>query len=236
MFLFATFVIVAQRASAQGKVVLHGKATDSAGAGVSVRVLVRSAADGGVELARGASAADGSFQLALPALPARAEVEVSTSSGLVARAELDSTAIRESIARPILFRVHGAYALVPVEVRARYQKRPSVFYFFESEPSSRSEPVGVSTEWLDPLSVGDAGALLRSSPELLVGADRRASVLGAPGISNQVQIGGMRVPAGLVTGSLGGNITSSPWDVTIGGAAGAAVNLYQGQSSPYRHG
>ncbi|MEO6865787.1 MAG: hypothetical protein ABI229_10075, partial [Gemmatimonadaceae bacterium] len=236
MSVFAMLAIVAQRASAQGEVVLHGKATDSAGAGVSVRVVVRSTAEGGVEIARGASAADGSFHVALSALPARAEVEVSTSGGLAARAELDSTAIRESITRPILFRLHGAYALVPVKVRARYQKRPSMFYFFESEPSSRTEPVGVGTEWLDPLSVGDAGALLRSSPDLLVGADGSASVLGAPGVANQVQIGGMRVPAGLVTGAIGGNITSSPWDVTIGGAAGATVNLYQGPSSRYRHG
>lgn len=117
------------------------------------------------------------------------------------------------------------HTLAPVQVRAKYQKRPSVFNFFEGEPSSRIESVSPFTEWLDPFAVGDAGALLRASPDMLVAGDGSAGVLGVPGSSNQVQIGGVRVPAGLVTGTLGGNVTVSPWDVTIGGSAGATLNL-----------
>ena len=128
----------------------------------------------------------------------------------------------------------NVHALAPVQVRARYQKRPSVYNFFEGEPSSRSDAVGVVTEWLDPLSLGDASALLRASPDLLATPGGGASLMGAPASANQVEIGGVRVPPGLVTGLLGGSITLSQWDVTTGGAAGATVNLYAVPSSRYR--
>ncbi|HEY5087401.1 MAG TPA: hypothetical protein VII66_08605, partial [Gemmatimonadaceae bacterium] len=207
-------------------VVLHGKAADSAGVGVSVRVSVRLAANGTTEVAHGISAADGSFQLSLPALPAHVVVEATTSNGSAGQADVDSVALRASSEHPILIHVRAVHTLAVVQVRARYQKRPSVFNFFEGEPSSRIESVSPATEWIDPFSVGDAAALLRASPEMLVGGDGSVSVMGVPGSSNQVEIGGMRVPRGLVTGTLGGNVTTSPWDVTIGGAAGATLDLF----------
>ncbi len=126
--------------------------------------------------------------------------------------------------------------LEAVRVRARYQKRPSVFSYFEGEPSSRTESVGpAGTEWLDPFAVGNGAALLRATPDMLVSGDGSVSALGVPGSSNQVSIGGVRVPADLVTGMMGGSVTTSPWDVTIGGAAGATLDLFSAPAQGRYH-
>ncbi|HXG69513.1 MAG TPA: hypothetical protein VNJ04_02760 [Gemmatimonadaceae bacterium] len=225
----------ARIAGAQSPGILVGRVLDSAGTGVSALITVRSPADNGAEIAKGTAGADGSFRFPLTALPARVLVEASTSSGLVGRAEVDSVSVRGSIDRPIMIRLGRAAVLKPVEVRGRYQRRPSVFSFFEGEPSTRIESTGPTTvEWLDPFAVGGIGALLNASPDLLVAADGTSSVMGAPGSSNQLQIGGVRVPSELISGQLGGNIAISPWDVSIGGAAGATVNLFVGPASRYR--
>lgn len=224
----------AQNLRAQSSVILHGKTTDSTG-GVSSLISVRSSSNNPVEIARGIAGADGSFSVTLSALPARVVVEASTSTGLSGGIEIDSLAVRGSSERPIVIRLRRAQALAPVQVRGHYQRRPSVFSFFEGEPSTRVEPTGLgTTDWLDPLAIGEIGALLRASPDLLVTADGGGSVLGAPGSSNQLQIGGVRVPNGLISGQLNGNIAVSPWDVTIGGAAGATVNLFMAPAGRYR--
>jgi hypothetical protein len=220
---------------AQTTVVLHGRAVDSAGIGVNSVVVVRSASDNAVEIGRAVGAADGSFQVTLPKLPTRVVVEASTSTGLVGRIEIDSLGVIGSSDRPIIIHLRRPQALAPIQVRAHFQRRPSVFGFFEGEPSTRLESAGpATTDWFDPFSAGGVGALLRSSPDLLVTADGGGSVMGAPSSSNQVQIGGVQVPSGLVSGQLNGNIAVSPWDVTIGGAAGATVNLFQGPAGGYR--
>jgi hypothetical protein len=128
----------------------------------------------------------------------------------------------------------AAQSLPKVSIRGHYQKRPSMFNFMNTEPASRTESFGVGTEWLDPLSYGTASALLRADPDLMVGADGSASLMGASSMSNQVELGGVRVPPGLVTGSVGGSVALSQWDVTTGGAAGATVNIDPGPSHRYR--
>jgi hypothetical protein len=163
-------------------------------------------------------------------------IDVVAKDGRTGHVEIDSLAVRASSEHPIMVHLTPAHTLAAVQVRARYQKRPSVFNFFEGEPSSRVEAMGVNTEWLDPLSVGDAGALLRAAPDMLISSDGSASLLGAPASSNQIQLGGMRVPADLVSGTMGASVTASPWDPTIGGAAGAPIDMSPGPSGRYQRG
>jgi len=103
----------------------------------------------------------------------------------------------------------------------------------ESEPSERVESINTAvTEWLDPLAMGDIAAVFRSAPDMLVNGDGSSSLLGAPSSANQLQLGGMRVPAALVTGLQGASVTGSPWDITIGGASGATANVELGPPRP----
>lgn len=223
----------ARAASAQGAGVLHGKTVDSAGVGVASVITVRTVADSASEIAHTVTAADGSFHVTLPTLPARLQIDVTGGSGLSGRLQIDSLAVRASAERPVVIRLGGAHVMQTVQVRA--QRRPSVFGFFEGEASTRVEPAGLAAmDWLDPFSIGGLDPLLRASPDLLITSDGGSSLLGAPSSSNQLQIGGVRVPSGLISGQLNGNLSLSPWDPTIGGAAGATVNLFLAPASRYR--
>lgn len=212
-------------ARAQRGTVVTGRAVDSAGAGVRALIIARSVADSAVELGRGTSDSSGTFTVKLTGLPARVVLEAIVSGIRAARVELDSVAIRKSKEEPVVLRLREPHALSPVRVTARYQKRPSVYNFMESEPSSRVESINQATQWLDPLSMGDISAVFRSVPDMLVNADGSASLLGSPSSGNQLQLGGMKVPAGLVIGLTGASVTGSPWDITIGGASGATANV-----------
>jgi hypothetical protein len=220
-------------ASAQHTAVIHGRIVDSAGT-VSA-VVVRATSTDGSELGRGISTKEGTFQISVTALPAHLYIDATTTGGQIAHLEIDSASVGKSSAIPIIVRLRRTIALPTVNVRAHFQRRPSVFSFFESEPSSRTESFGVAvTPWIDPMNTGSLSALLQASPELMMNGDGSASALGAPGSSNQLQIGGVRVPGGLVIGNLGGTISVSPWDITVGGAAGATMNLLVPRASRYR--
>ncbi|HEY7896820.1 MAG TPA: hypothetical protein VIC03_00250 [Gemmatimonadaceae bacterium] len=225
--------VAAVALQAQDGVVLNGRTVDSAGIGVAATIVVRSAIAPGAELGSGNSDAAGSFHVKLVDLPARLVVDAIISGALAGRMEVDSAAARGSSERPILLHVRLLHPLAPVRVQARYQKRPSIYNFMEGEPSSRVESVSpITTEWFDPLSAGDVAAIFRVSPDMMIGADGTATLLGAPSSANQLQIGGMQVPAALVTGMNGASVTSSPWDITIGGAAGATANVMMGPPRP----
>lgn len=231
----AIWVSVAHSIMAQTSVVLNGKTVDSAGHGISAIASVQSARAGGAGLARVSSAADGSFHVTLQSVPDRVVIEATADGGLSGRVEIDSAAVRASATRPVIIRLNPAHLLSAVRVRAHFQRRPAVFNFFEGEPSARVEPTGPATsDWLDPLDAGSLAALLRASPELLVAPDGTSSVMGVPGSSNQLQIGGIRVPSSLVAGQLNGTLAVSPWDVTNGGSAGATVNLLMAPAGRYR--
>lgn len=220
---------VASSAGAQSRALLNGKVVDSTGAGVKAGIVVRSATQVGADIANDSSDATGSFHISLATLPARVVVEAIVAGGIAGRTELDSAAVRSSSERSVVIRVQPPHPLAPVKVQARYQKRPSIYRFLEAEPSSRIETVSpITTDWFDPLSGGDAAAILRASPDMLIGADGSASLMGAPASANQLQVNGVQVPAGLLTGMNGVGITASPWDITVGGAAGATVNLAMG--------
>ncbi|MEO7102198.1 MAG: hypothetical protein ABI311_02550, partial [Gemmatimonadaceae bacterium] len=185
-------------------------------------IIARSVVDSGVELGRGTSDSAGHFAVKLNGLPGRVLLEAIVSGSRAARVELDSAAVRRSKEEPVVLRLRSPHPLAPVRVQARYQKRPSVYNFMESEPSTRVESINpATTQWLDPLSMGDIAAVFRAVPDMLVNADGSASLLGAPSSANQLQLGGMKVPAGLVIGLTGASVTGSPWDITIGGASGA---------------
>ena len=221
--------------SGQSGVALNGRVVDSTGKGVQAAVVVGALSPDTAALARGESDSAGQFHIRMSALPARVVIVVSTSSGSTTRLELDSAAIRGSSRSPIFIHMRAPHALAAVQIRARAQRRPSVFSFFEGEPSTRTETASPSsTEWLDPLSIGSVGALLRASPDFLMTAGGGASLLGAATASNQVQIGGVRVPDGVISGELGGTVYESPWDATRGGAAGATTNIDLGSAGAYR--
>lgn len=225
-------ICVAHAIEAQTAAVIRGRTVDTAGAPVAASLSVRAAA---VEVAHGTSASDGSFQISLPTLPGQVTIDARTRENQVALLSIDSAAVRTSAERPIIIRLKSLASMPAVNVRAHFQRRPSVFNFFEGEPSSRIEPAGpATTPWLDPFDAADLQAMLRASPELMLGADGSSSILGASGSSNQLQIGGVRVPSGLVSGTLGGTIAVSPWDAAIGGVAGATVNLYVSPAGRYR--
>ena len=223
--------ITAVSARAQGATVVSGRAVDSAGGGVKALIIARPAAGSAVELGRGTSDSAGNFNVKLSASPATVTLEAIVSGTRAASVELDSAAIRKSKAEPVVLHLRAPHPLAPVRVQARYQKRPSVYNFMESEPSTRVESINQATEWLDPLSMGDIATIFRAMPDMLVNADGSASLLGAPSSANQLQLGGMKVPAGLVTGLDGASVTGSPWDITVGGASGATANV---ESNPPR--
>lgn len=110
-----------------------------------------------------------------------------------------------------------------VVVRAQRRRVPSLMSGAISDQTSRAEPQ--SYQLLDPLTQGGVGSLLGASPEFVATANGQFSLMGGPGESNQLTIGGVRMPSGFVTGAVRSSITASPWDVSNGGAAGATVNL-----------
>jgi hypothetical protein len=233
-------------AVAQTSVVLNGRVVDSAGVGRRAKVVVRESESGSssqgmhaigimpAELGHAETDSDGRFQIALTALPARVAVDVTIGAVTAGHVEVDSSAVRGSRNYPILVHARSAQTLATVNVKARYQKRPSQFDYLRGEPSTRTETVSPSsTEWFDPLSAGSVGAVLRASPDMMVGADGSASLLGAASGSNQLEVGGMRVPGSMLSGLNGATLSFSPWDVTSGGAAGATVNLMTYPSSQY---
>ena len=225
-----TAVVSARAQSGTG---INGRAIDSAGVGVKAVIMIQSVTGASVPLGHGMSDDSGNFHVQLAALPAKVVLEAIVSGTVAARVELDSTTVRKSNEQPIVIRVKAAHPLAPVRVQARYQKRPSVYNFMESEPSSRVESINpYTTDWFDPLSAGDVAAIFRSTPDMLINGDGSASLLGAPSSANQLQLGGMQVPAGLVTGLRGASITASPWDITIGGASGATANVELGTPRP----
>lgn len=218
--------------SAQTGPILRVRVVDSVGSPARATVTVRDANQSAVILAQLATDSAGVAAAPLTRLVHRLAVEAFSADGRRARVEIDSGVVGTSRDRPVVLRLGAASLLVRVEVRARYQRRPSVFNYFDGEPSSRAEPSGLGvTRWLDPINAGSINALLQASPELLIGADQTVSALGTPGSSTQTQIGGVRVLGGLISGGLGGAITVSPWDASIGGAAGATLNLFLQPSS-----
>lgn len=233
--LYVGTLFLAQVVSAQSSTILNGKTVDSTGRGITAVVsLYPARTENRTELARTSSTVDGSFHITVQNLPDRVVVEATTPNGLSGHVEIDAAAVLASRNRPVIVRINSAHMLTAVNVRAHFQRRPSVFNFFEGEPSTRVEPTGPATSnWLDPLDEGSFAALLGSSPEILIAGDGTNSAMGAPGASNQLQIGGMRVPSGLVAGQLNGTLSVSPWDATIGGAAGATVNLLMAPASKY---
>jgi hypothetical protein len=191
---------------------------------------------GHVELGHGTSDSAGAFRITLSMLPAQIAVEVRTSSAITGGGTFDSATVRRSATMPVIIRLVSPHTLAPVRVQARYQKRPSIYSFLEREPSVLSKTISPTvTEWFDPLSAGDAAALLRASPNMLIGADGSASMMGMPSSANQLQINGVQVPASLLIGLNAASVTSSPWDITVGGAAGATVNVEVGAPQRYHH-
>lgn len=214
------------------QLVLSGRTIDSVGVAVSATIVVRTANARRDSLAGITSGADGAFRLVLPATLPSLSLEARVGTGPITRLDLDSAGIAGAEARPMVLRLGRATQLASVQVRARFQRRPSVFGFFEGEPASRIDRAGPgTTDWLDAMRVGTADAILAATPELLVQGDG-FSALGVPSSSNQVQIGGVRVPMDLVSGPLNGTVTVSPWDATIGGSAGAVINLLLAAASP----
>lgn len=228
-----TFAITAAAVNAQSAPILRGRVLDRAGHGVAAAVTALDAADT-ASLATGRAGDDGVFQLTLSRLPARVLIEARPDTGRSVRVSLDSVMIRASNTLPVVLRIGQSQELARVVVRVQAQKRPSVFTYFEGEASTRTDQVGVgTTDWLDSFAVGTVDALLHASPDMLVLSGGGASLLGVPSTSNQVQLGSMRVPNEFVSGALGGTVSTSPWDVTIGGAAGANVNLFVGPGGRY---
>src|SRR5665213_3573877 len=171
---------------------INGRAIDSAGVGVKAVIMIQSVTGASVPLGHGMSDDSGNFHVQLAALPAKVVLEAIVSGTVAARVELDSTTVRKSNEQPIVIRVKAPHPLAPVRVQARYQKRPSVYNFMESEPSSRVESINpYTTDWFDPLSAGDVAAIFRSAPDMLITGDGSASRLGAPTSANQLEPGRM---------------------------------------------
>lgn len=228
-----TFAIATVTANAQNVAALRGRVLDGTGRGVVAGITARDAADS-ASVGTGRAGADGEFLVLLSRLPARVLVEARLDSGRSVRLTLDSAMVRASNALPVVLRLGQSQELARVVVRVQAQKRPSVFTYFEGEASTRTDQVGGgTTDWLDPFAVGTVDALLRASPDMLVLAGGGTSLLGAPSTSNQVQLGSMRVPSEFVSGALGGTVSTSPWDVTIGGVAGANANVFIGPGGRY---
>ena len=120
--------------------------------------------------------------------------------------------------------------LAPVQVRASRRRVPNL-RAGHSDNVSRSE--APSFELFDPLTQGQLGAIFRVSPEFVITAGGEFSLMGGPASSNQLTLGGVRMPAGLVTGDVRPMIATSPWDVSTGGAAGATAAIVLQPASKY---
>lgn len=230
----ALLLLLARPSFGQSSTEVFGRVLNASGSGVPVTLTVRSGVDSSV-LGTGASSPDGVFRVRLLRLPAQVLLEAAIGRGDVVRRMVDSASVRRSNVMPIILRSGAAQQLARVEVRVKPQRRPSVFTYFEGEAASRTEQIGIATsDWLDPLSLGTAEDLLRASPEMMRLPGAGSSLIGAPETSNQVQVGGLRVPKAFVSGDLGGTLSFSPWDVTIGGVAGANANLFIGSGGRFR--
>ena len=129
--------------------------------------------------------------------------------------------------------VVAAPATLPrVQVRATRRRTPGLGGLGSDDRTTRSE--APAFELIDALSKGRIGALLDASPEFVRTASGSFSLMGGPGESNQVTLGGVRMPAGMVTGALNATIATSPWDVSNGGAAGATTNIAIDAGSRFR--
>lgn len=117
----------------------------------------------------------------------------------------------------------SAPAMARIEVRAQRRRVPALLSGLP-DATTREEGTGF-VGWFDVMTQGSADALLGASADFLRTTDGRFSLMGGPAESNQVTLGGIRMPSGLVTGTVRSGIVSSPWDVANGGAAGAAVAL-----------
>ncbi len=122
--------------------------------------------------------------------------------------------------------------LSKVTVRATRRRVPSVRAGAIGDATSRDEPQ--SFQLLDALTQGTLGALLGASPEFVATAGGGFSLLGSAPESNQLTLGGVRLPSGFVTGAVRSTITASPWDVSNGGAAGATINLALARGNTHR--
>ena len=230
----AALLTVGRLALCQSPNVVNGRVLNGAGRGMPAAVSAKSSVDSAI-LASGRADETGVFRLTLGNLPAQMLLEAVVGRDDVVRRLVDSASVRRSSTTPIILRSGKAQELARVEVRVKPQRRPSVFTYFEGEAASRTEQAGgATTDWLDPMTLGTAADLLRVSPELMQLPGAGSNLLGAPGNSNQVQLGGMRVPREFVSGDLGGTVSYSPWDVTVGGAAGANVNLFLGSGGRFR--
>lgn len=118
-----------------------------------------------------------------------------------------------------------------VEVRATRRRLPAL-QTGHRETASRSEPP--SFELLNPLGLGQLGALLNVSPDFVATAGGGFSLLGGPASANQLTLGGVRMPSGLVIGAAQARIITSPWDVSTGGAAGATISIEPQRGSRFR--
>lgn len=112
--------------------------------------------------------------------------------------------------------------LTRVEVRATRRRTPSLQNGLPDATTRRETP---AFELLNPFGQGQFGALLNVSPEFVITGSGQFSLLGGPAGSNQLTLGGVRVPNGLVIGEVRSEVAASPWDVSVGGAAGATVSV-----------
>lgn len=206
--------------------VLHGRTMDATGKGAAAKVEARAATDSTL-LGSVISAADGLFQLPLSALPEQVIVTMHLSGVAAVSRTIDSTSVRRSAQVAIILRASAAQTLAQVQVKAKAQKRASVFRYFEGEASTRTEQMSASTtQWLDPFQIGAASSYFNFTPEMMLNANGSASFMGAGAGSNQIQLGGATIPSSFVAGGIGGTLSTSPWDVTVGGSAGANLNLF----------
>jgi len=117
-----------------------------------------------------------------------------------------------------------------VEVRAVRRRVPSLESGLSERTTRRETP---SYELINPFSQGQTGALLNVSPDFVATANGQYSFLGGPASSNQLTLGGIQMPAGMVIGAKQARVATSPWDVSAGGAAGATVAIEQNAGSQY---
>jgi len=117
-----------------------------------------------------------------------------------------------------------------VEVRAVRRRVPSLESGLPESTTRRETP---AYELLNPFAQGQLGGLLNVSPDFVITGPGQFSLLGGPASSNQLTLGGVRMPAGMVIGEQRGRVATSPWDVSVGGAAGATVAIEQTPGSRF---
>jgi hypothetical protein len=123
-----------------------------------------------------------------------------------------------------------AAVLPTVRVRATRRRTPSLHADVDGEGTTRLD---TPFQLLDPLTQGSLGAMLGASPDFVATMRGGFSLLGGPAESNQLSLGGIRVPSGMVTGAERPSLITSPWDVATGGAAGASAELRLGPGSGF---